>query len=125
MEHAAVEAWVSDYERVWRQPGTDLLERLFTPDATYLPSPWAQPIVGVNAIARFWEEERSGPGEQFTMSSSIVAIDQRTAVVHVEVEYGPPEGSRWRNLWVVEFVEDARCSSFEEWPFTPGRADEH
>jgi ketosteroid isomerase-like protein len=125
MDHADVETWVSDYERLWRQPGADLLERLFTPDATYLPSPWSQPVVGLPAIARLWEGERSGPDEHFTMSSSVVAVDHRTAVVRVEVEYGRADGSRWRNLWVVELAEDARCSSFAEWPFAPGRADEH
>jgi hypothetical protein len=125
MDHDAVETWVSEYERLWRQPGTALLERLFTPDATYLPSPWAQPLVGQTVIARFWDVERSGPDEPFTMSSSVVAVDQRTAVIRVEVEYGPPESSRWRDLWVVDFAEDGRCSSFEEWPFAPARADGH
>lgn len=125
MDRTAVEAWVSDYERLWRQPGTDLLERLFTPDATYLPSPWDTPVVGVTAIARFWEVERTGPDEPFTMSSSVVAVERQTAVIRVEVEYGPPDGSRWRDLWVVEFAEDARCSAFEEWPFAPAQAEGH
>jgi SnoaL-like domain len=125
MDHDAVETWVSEYERLWRQPGTALLERLFTPDATYLPSPWAQPLVGQTVIARFWDVERSGPDEPFTMSSSVVAVDQRTAVIRVEVEYGPPERSQWRDLWVVDFAEDGRCSSFEEWPFAPAGADGH
>jgi ketosteroid isomerase-like protein len=69
MDRGAVEKWVEDYERLWRMAGTDQLAELFTPDASYLPSPWAQPIAGLEAIARFWEAEREGPAEEFTMTS--------------------------------------------------------
>jgi ketosteroid isomerase-like protein len=125
MEREAVEQWVADYKRLWRTPGTDRLADLFLPDATYLPSPWAQPIKGLGEIARFWDAEREGADEEFTMSSDIVAVEGGTAVVRVFVEYGAPENGRWRDLWVMRFAEDGRCSSFEEWPFTPGQPDGH
>src|SRR4051812_47197275 len=88
MERAAVEQWVADYERLWRTPGTERLAELFVPAASYLPSPWAPSLDGLEAIARFWEAERVGPDEKFTMSSDIVAVDGDTAVVRVFVEYG-------------------------------------
>jgi uncharacterized protein (TIGR02246 family) len=119
MDRAAVEQWVDGYERAWRSPGTEALVGLFAPDVTYLTSPWAQPVVGLEAIARFWEAERDGPDEEFTMSSEVVAVDGRTAVVRVHVEYGGPKGTSWRDLWVIRFAEDGRCSAFEEWPFAP------
>ena len=40
----AVTDWVARYERAWRSPGTDALDELFTETASYLPSPWVQPI---------------------------------------------------------------------------------
>ncbi len=125
MDRAAVEGWVANYERVWRTPGTGLLAGLFTADASYLPSPWAQPIEGLDAISRFWEAERVGPDEEFTMSSEVVALEQGTAVVRVFVEYGALRTKPWRDLWVIRFAEDARCSSFEEWPFAPDQPDGH
>ena len=123
-ERATVEAWVRDYERLWRTEGTDGLAELFTADASYLPSPWARPIVGLPAIAEFWESERTGPDEAFTMASEVIAVDGSTAVVRVSVEYGA-SGSRWRDLWVLELGEDGRCTAFEEWPFAPGQSDGH
>jgi hypothetical protein len=125
MDRAAVEKWVADYERLWRTPGTELLTELFVPDASYTPSPWAQSIEGLDAIARFWEAERVGPDEQFTMSSDLVTMDGGTAVVRVLVTYGAPGSRSWRDLWVIRFAEDGRCSSFEEWPFAPDRGDGH
>lgn len=125
VDRKAVERWVGDYERAWRTPGTDLLTRLFTSGASYLPSPWVAPVEGLEAIARFWDEERESAEEAFTMSGEVVAVDGPVAVVRVFVEYGAAEGRSWRDLWVLRFAEDGRCSRFEEWPFAPGQDDGH
>ena len=124
MEHDDVRGWVVRYERAWRAPETDVLTELFTEDATYLVSPWAQPCEGMAAISDLWDAERDGPGEEFTMVSELVAVDGDTAVVRVEVEY-VATGNRWRDLWVLRFGADGRCSAFEEWPFAPDQPDGH
>jgi ketosteroid isomerase-like protein len=122
MDRGDVEQWVSDYERLWRTPGTERLADLFAPDASYLPSPWAEPVQGLESIGRFWESERQA-GEEFTMWSAVVAVDGATAVVRVSVEYTAPRRASWRDLWVLRFTEDGRCSWFEELPFAPPRPD--
>jgi hypothetical protein len=119
----SVEEWVARYERLWRTPGTELLAELFVPDATYLTSPWAQPLGGLEAITQFWEAERDGAGEEFSMTSEVVAVDGPSAVVRVFVTYGAHEDKPWRDLWVLRFAPDGRCASFEEWPFAPGQPD--
>jgi ketosteroid isomerase-like protein len=123
MDRSDVERWIESYERAWRTPGTEALARLFTPAATYSPSPWARPVEGLADIARFWEHERTGPDEQFAMTHEVVAVDGATAVVRVSVDYATE--SRWRDLWVIRFGADGRCSAFEEWPFAPGQPDGH
>ena len=125
MDRTAVEKWVADYERAWRTPGTGLLTELFEPAASYLPSPWAQPLEGLDAIGRFWEAERVSPDEEFTMSSEVVMVDADRAVVRVMVGYGAQAQRPWRDLWLLRFAEDGRCSSFEEWPFAPEQSDGH
>lgn len=119
---AAVEAWVREYERLWRTAGTDGLGDLFAAEVTYLTSPWAQPITGLPAVARFWDEGRDGPDESFRLTSEVIAVDGPTAVVRVGVEYDAPDGS-WRDLWVLRFADDGRCAAFEEWPFAPDQHD--
>jgi ketosteroid isomerase-like protein len=123
MEREAVDDWVAAYEALWRSPGTELLAEVFSPDAVYLASPWQTPLHGLQAIADFWEAERDGPDEQFTMSHKILAVDGSTAVVRVEVDYA--DGDRWRDLWVLSFDAEGRCSGFEEWPFAPRQSDGH
>jgi SnoaL-like domain len=128
MNRSDVEQWVEGYERAWRTAGTDRLGDLFSPDASYLASPWAPPVEGLTAIARFWEDEREGPGESFTMAREVLAVEGPTAVVRVSVDYdqGPATpAQRWRDLWVIRFDDDGRCVAFEEWPFAPGQRDGH
>ena len=123
MDRSNVERWLESYERAWRAPGTEALAELFSPAATYSPSPWARAVEGLADIARFWEDERTGPDEQFTMTHEVVAVDGATAVVRVSVDYATE--SRWRDLWVIRFDVDGRCSAFEEWPFAPVQPDGH
>jgi ketosteroid isomerase-like protein len=120
-DRAAVGRWVSGYENAWRAPGTALLAGLFTEDAQYLVSPYAEPAAGLTAIGQMWERERDSPGEVFTLSTDILAVDGPLAVVRAEVRYGDPVRQEYRDLWVLRLGEDGRCSWFEEWPFWPGR----
>jgi ketosteroid isomerase-like protein len=121
IDRAMVSRWLAGYEAAWRAPGTEGLAGLFTSDATYLQSPYEQPVSGLDAIKRMWEEERAGPDEVFTLATGIVAVDGPMAVVRAEVCYGDPPGQEYRDLWVIRFADDGRCTLFEEWPYWPGR----
>jgi ketosteroid isomerase-like protein len=121
-DRSAVSRWLAGYEAAWRAPGTEGLAGLFTGDATYLQSPYEQPVTGLASIRRMWEAEREGPGEVFTLATEIVAVDSPTAVVRAEVRYGDPPRQEYRDLWVIRFAGDGRCIWFEEWPYWPGRS---
>lgn len=125
MERTDVDRWVARYEQLWRSEGTDALGELFAADATYLPSPWARPVEGLAAIARFWDDGRDGADEAFTLVSEVVAVEDTSAVVRVSVDYGDLDAGRWRDLWVLRFDADGRCATFEEWPFAPDQPDGH
>jgi ketosteroid isomerase-like protein len=125
MDRAGAQAWIDAYERAWRTAGIAGLSELFTDDVRYSPSPWADAIVGLSAVARFWDDERDGPDEGFTMTSEIVAVDGDIAIARVAVDYLRDPAERWRDLWVMRFAADGRCAEFEEWPFAPDRPDGH
>jgi hypothetical protein len=90
-----------------------------------VPSPWAPALQGLDELARFWEAEREGPDEQFTLASEVVTVEGDSAVVRLSVEYLGADTTRWRDLWVLRFASDGRCVGFEEWPFAPGQRDGH
>ncbi len=117
---AEVEDWLARYERAWRTAGTEPLRGLFVEDATYRMSPYEEPFVGLSAIAEMWEAEREGPGEAFTMTSEVLAVEGDTAVARIEVVYHEPP-REYRDLWIMRFTPDGRCREYEEWPFWPGK----
>jgi hypothetical protein len=120
VDRPAVHRWVAGYETAWRTPGTDGLSALFAAEASYLHSPYEEPVAGIRAISTMWDDDREGPDEPFTLSTQIVAVEGDTAVVRAEVHYGEPVSQEYRDLWVIRFDADGRCASFEEWPYWPG-----
>jgi ketosteroid isomerase-like protein len=120
-DRLTVSRWLAAYEAAWRAPGTGSLGRLFTEDATYLQSPYEDPVTGLAAIEVMWETAREGPDEIFTLATDILAVDGPTAVVRADVAYGQPPRQEYRDLWVIRLAGDGRCRWFEEWPYWPGR----
>lgn len=118
-DRAAVSRWLASYEAAWRAPGTEGLAGVFTDDASYRQSPYMEPVIGLDAIRRLWEQEREGPDEVFTLATQIVAVDGAMVVVRAEVGYGNPVSQEYCDLWLIRLGEDGRCSWFEEWPFWP------
>jgi ketosteroid isomerase-like protein len=116
MDRAQLADWVERYERAWRAPGTDALAELFTEDAIYSTTPYAEPHRGLEAIRVMWDAERT-PEQEFTMAAEIVAADGELGVVRLRVDYRVPRFQQYRDLWVIRLEADGRCSSFEEWPY--------
>ena len=44
MERADLARWMQNYEQAWRTAGTDGLDRLFAPQASYRAGPFEQPV---------------------------------------------------------------------------------
>jgi ketosteroid isomerase-like protein len=120
-DRAMVRQWLAAYEAAWRAPGTQGLAEIFTDDASYRQSPYQEPVAGLDAIRRMWDEERDGPDEVFTIATDILAVDGPTAVVRAEVRYGDPLRQEYRDLWIMRLGGDGRCIGFEEWPYWPGQ----
>jgi hypothetical protein len=121
MDHDALEQWIARYELAWRTAGTEMLADLFAPTASYRPGPFDPEISGLTQLAAFWDEEREGPDEVFSLEWEPVAVEGDVAVARVEVAYaGPPERT-YRDIWVMRFDAAGRCTAFEEWPFFPGQ----
>src|SRR5262245_9205785 len=85
-----VMAWVEAYDAAWRSPGVDRLAERFAVDAAYSTAPYEPVIRGLAQIETFWEAEREGYDEEFTMAAEPVAVEGGTGVVRVHVRYLPP-----------------------------------
>ena len=109
--------WVAEYERAWREGNVSAVAHLFTENAGYRVSPYADPKVGSAEIQAFWLDDE---GRTFTVTAEPVAVDGHVAVVRLEVRYDEP-AQEYRDLWVLRFAPDGRVEDFEEWAYWPGR----
>ena len=116
-----MQKWVDGYEAAWRSPGTEGLAVLFGGDATYLHSPYADPVAGLEEIRAMWEADREGPDEVFDLTTDVIAVEGPVAVVRALVRYGNPLRQEYTDLWLLRFDAEGRCAWFEEWPYWPGR----
>lgn len=123
MTHDEVQNWLDAYVDAWRSSGTAKLAGIFAETISYSLSPWKSPLHGLAALKTFWQKARSGPDEVFELHSRIIAIEDKTAVVRVEVTYANDTPSQWRDLWILQFDANGLCVAFEEWPFAPGQDD--
>lgn len=118
MDRQRAQEWVDEYVRWWLVSDPVGVPKLFTPEARYLRSPYAEPIVGHEALTEFWVADRDAT---FTVATSIVAVDGDTAVARLQVDYASPERQQYRDLWVFRFAGDGRVEHFEEWAYFPGQ----
>jgi hypothetical protein len=121
MDREALADWIAAYERAWRTEGTETLADLFSPTATYRPGPFDPEVSGLTELAAFWDAEREGPDEVFSLEWEPVAVEGDVAVARLEVAYAGPPPRTYRDLWIMSFDGDGRCRAFEEWPFFPGQ----
>jgi len=110
--------WVAEYERAWRSGDVDGVTRLFTEDARYLVSPYAEAKTGHGEIQAFWRDDE---GRRFSVTAEPIAVEGRDAVVRLEVRYLDPRPQDYRDLWILRFADDDRVEHFEEWAFWPDK----
>ena len=118
MDRDGVLRWIAMYERAWREGDLAAVEQLFTVDSHYRTSPYDEAHIGHDAIKAFWLDDAD---EVFTLQAEPVAIEDRQAVVRVEVHYGDPVRQEYRDLWVLRFADDGKVEDFEEWAYWPGK----
>lgn len=107
-----VQAWLDRYIEAWRTYDPELIGSLFTENATYTYEPWRDPVRGRDAIVADWLNEPDPP-ESWEASYRPMLVEGGKAVATGETRYA--DGKTYYNLFVLEFDEQGRCSSFVEW----------
>ena len=115
MTAADVQRWLDAYIAAWSGYDRAEIVALFTDDASYRYDAFSEPLVGGAAIAADWLEDPDAEGS-WEAEYRPFAVDGDRAVAVGETRY-PPEGKRYANVYLLEFADDGRCSSFTEWNF--------
>lgn len=107
-----VSTWVEGYRKAWESNEPDDIRALFTEDAVYRGLPSEDAFHGHDEIIEMWLDNADEPGETLFEWNPVVIGDKR-AVVQGRTECIGK--TSYHNLWVIDFADDGRASSFTEW----------
>jgi hypothetical protein len=112
-----VQRWLDAYVAAWRSYEPGAVGDLFATDAEYRYQPYAEPVVGRDAIVADWLSEPDPP-ESWTASYEPYAVEGDHAVAVGESRYLHPDGSfrtLFYNVWLLRFDDAGRCTEFVEY----------
>ena len=117
----AIDRWLEAYEAAWAS-GSGVSD-LFSPDARYFTAPFQPPIVGPDAIERWWISQGES-GTRWTFEREVIAIDGLLHVGQGRTTYpdtiGPAgEPQVYYNLWLITLLDSGRASEFVEYWMLP------
>ena len=110
-----VDEWARRYARAWETRDADVLDELFTEDASYRAHPFRETHVGIAAIRDYWRvatrtqrqaEVRMG---QPVVDGDRVAIEWWATLLDDDVEMTLP------GCLLLRFAADGRCSELREY----------
>jgi len=116
-----VTRWLADYVEAWRSYDPAAIGALFAEDAVYRYHPWDEPtpshVRGRAAIIASWLEDEDPPGSWAAEYEPWLVGDDRAVAVGVS-RYFAADGStvekEYRNVFLLVFDGDGRCSEFSE-----------
>lgn len=107
--------WLNTLKQSWVTKDADLVVTIFAENAQYLATPFREPLVGKEAIHKYWSDG-TGVQEGLMLDYEILAIKDNYAIVHFAgsvVQNGKRE--KWDGIWQVIFNEKGQAEVFKEW----------
>jgi uncharacterized protein (TIGR02246 family) len=117
MDVEVVDRWMEAYRAAWISNVPNEVAELFTEDAVYAVSPFAEPWTGRDEIVRRWV---AGIRQDVDMTYEVLSVQADQAVIHWHVftrNVGDPVRVEYDGVLVVRFAPDGRCSEHREWYF--------
>ena len=117
MEIEAVDRWMEAYKAAWISNVPSEVAALFTEDAVYAVSPFAESWTGRDEIVRRWV---AGIRQDVEMTYEVLSVQGDQTIIHWHVftrNVGDPVRVEYDGVLVVHFAPDGRCSEHREWYF--------
>jgi hypothetical protein len=108
-----LDEWMDGYVLAWSSNERTHIESLFTEDAVYDPQTAGGEWEGIDDIVTRWQEMGDDEDNWDFEWLPLVETDD-LAIVTARTRYFEPELT-YRNLFIIRFADDGRCSDFTEW----------
>jgi nuclear transport factor 2 (NTF2) superfamily protein len=117
MTHDDVQRWLERYVAAWDTYDPATIGALFADEAEYRYQPWAEPLVGRDAIVASWLENKDEPAS-WAAHYDVWAFDGERASAIGESRYKNPDGSfrtLYHNHFALRFDGHGKCVEFVEY----------
>lgn len=118
IDRVTVAAWLDNYVHAWKSYDPDAIRSLFSEDARYYYGPYAEPVVGREAIVASWLENPDTPNSYDAAYEPLV-IEGNVAVANGRSHYVASAtravGAEFDNIFVLRFDDHGKCVEFREW----------
>jgi limonene-1,2-epoxide hydrolase len=116
--HGDAQDLLAAYKRGWERRSPDMILELFASDIDYRSDPFAEPLIGLNAVRALWNDVAATQAhvefdaERIWVSGATVLASWHAAYTHRTTA----ERVRMRGFMTLELGDDGRVQRFRQWP---------
>ena len=110
--------WLERYGRAWTEGDPDAAVELFSAGAAYHETPFDEPMIGAEAIRRYWTQGAKDGQADVAFEAVPIAVDQDTGFARWHATFRRvPSGTHVEldGALSARFDADMRCTEFREW----------
>ncbi len=112
-----LERWLDAYEKAWEDRDGAAAAALFTEDARYYETPYAEPFEGQGAIGEYWERVTADQRD-IDFQWAVISEGPGIGVAHWTATFSLASNDATVDLdgvFVLQFDERGRCKVLREW----------
>ena len=112
-----LETWLAAYGQAWESRDPQAAAALFSEDASYHETPFAEPAEGQDGVREYWAEA-TGNHRDVRFSFEIVSFSASRGIARWWAEYTrATSGVRARldGIFLLDFDDNGLCRTLREW----------
>lgn len=116
MARKAVVAWTTSYKQSWETLDAELFVSLFTEDAVYYPTPFAEPY-HFPELSEHWNSLKKMQKDNH-IEFTVWQAEDDTAVVRWDgqsTRLPSMETNRGSGIFFLQFAQDGKCRLLQQW----------
>lgn len=117
IDERALTDWLRRYEQAWESRDAQAASSIFTEDALYYETPYAEPFRGRQGIADYWSGVTADQRD-VDFTSEVIAVKDDVGIAHWNAKLtAASTGQRVEldGIFVLRFGEDGLVSELKEW----------
>jgi nuclear transport factor 2 (NTF2) superfamily protein len=117
IDHDKLSRWLATYGRAWETRDADLVATLFTGDASYQETPFAEPFHGRDGVLAYWSRVTADQSD-IAFLFEVIAMVGMTGIAQWSAKFRSISGEvpvELNGVFVLEFANAGEVRSLREW----------